>query len=144
MVLNEHIHVGAVLNTKLHENIFGSVIPQGPGGLPEESGGGAWKSLKAIRRGGGGDNRVECGATDGGEWVEWVGGENERGKTREGRSWEVQSGHTTALTHSLRDLESSAPVDPGRISSFYKTRGRESAGRGARDLYDGGLKLTVP
>lgn len=42
VVLNEHTDVSAVLNAKLHENIFGSVVPQSPGVLPEEVGGGAW------------------------------------------------------------------------------------------------------
>lgn len=36
MILNKHVDIGAVLNTKLHEHILGSVIPQGPGVLPKE------------------------------------------------------------------------------------------------------------
>lgn len=36
MVFYEHVDIGAVLNTKLHEHILGPVIPQGPGRLPEE------------------------------------------------------------------------------------------------------------
>lgn len=36
MVFDEHVDIGAVLNTKLHEHILGPVVPQGPGMLPEE------------------------------------------------------------------------------------------------------------
>ena len=36
VVFDEHVDIGAVLNTKLHEHILGPVVPQGPSMLPEE------------------------------------------------------------------------------------------------------------
>lgn len=34
MVFDEHMDIGAVLNTELHEHVLGPVVPQGPGMLP--------------------------------------------------------------------------------------------------------------
>lgn len=36
VVFDEHMDIGAVLNTKLHEHVLGPVVPQRPGMLPAE------------------------------------------------------------------------------------------------------------
>lgn len=101
MVFDEHVDIGAILNTKLHEHIFGPVIPQRPGMLPEEELrwgfiGVAEGRQGALGKGWGGGNfrdvlchgpvKVELSETEGSErGVMGVGrrGEGEPGENRE-------------------------------------------------------------